>query len=103
MALQSGSRLGHYQLLGPVGAGGVEGGVALGGFFALAIPLADALAAAHEQEVTHRDLKPDNVVVGGDGRLKVLDFGVAELRQEFLGPGDSRLSTDSRTEDGRIV
>ena len=71
------------------------GGLPIARVLDLGVAIADALAAAHERGLVHRDLKPANVMVSRDGRVKVLDFGLATLAL-----GKEQLLTQVPTLDG---
>jgi TolB-like protein/Flp pilus assembly protein TadD len=55
-------------------------GLPLDRLLSIAIPLADAVGAAHDRGIIHRDLKPANIMVSNDGQVKILDFGLARPR-----------------------
>ena len=89
-----------------------KGGLDLARLFELAIPAAEALSSAHAKRITHRDLKPSNMMLDADGRLKVLDFGLAKLLApddaNDMNGADAETATqlaDSapRTEEGKIL
>ena len=77
-----------------------RGGLPLTRLLALATQIVDALVAAHGRGVVHRDLKPGNVMVLAGDRVKVLDFGLAKLRD---AADAATLPTQELTGEGRIV
>ena len=68
-----------------------DGGLPLDTFYEWFIPLADALAHAHEQGVTHRDLKPTNIMIREVGTPKILNFGLAGIAQDQSDGLDSNV------------
>jgi TolB-like protein len=78
------------------------GGLPLARFLEMALPLADALTAAHQKHITHRDLKPANVMVATDGRVKVLDFGLARIAAPS-GADDQTATQALLTREGTVV
>ena len=73
-----------------------KGGITTGKAVEYARSIADGLAAAHDKDIIHRDLKPENVFLTTDGRIKILDFGLAKLK---LPEADLTTETPTATLD----
>jgi serine/threonine protein kinase len=79
-----------------------EGPISVAQAIDFALQIARGLMAAHDRRIVHRDLKPENLFLTDDGRVKILDFGVAKLQPD----AESGLSTDiatTVTKSGMVV
>ena len=65
--------------------------------------IARGLAAAHDKGIVHRDLKPENLFVTKDGRVKILDFGLAKLTKDRSSSDDQGTAVNLGTEPGIVM
>jgi len=83
-----------------------QAGLPLERFLEIAMPLAEALSAAHRKGITHRDLKPGNIMIDEDGRTRILDFGLAKLHRAEDGTevsGSDEALTEGLTCAGAVL
>jgi non-specific serine/threonine protein kinase len=87
----------------PLGTRITAEGMSMRELLEIALPMTDAIAAAHARGIVHRDLKPDNVMISREGRVKVLDFGLAKLREEEPLLGGSGSLSPTQTQAGTLL
>ena len=80
-----------------------SGSIALRKTLDYALQIAHGLAAAHEKGIVHRDLKPENLFITKDGRVKILDFGLAKLTQIESGDHMAQATLTHVTEVGTVL
>src|SRR3954463_16358066 len=84
-----------------------KGGMPLDRLLRIGIEVADAMSAAQQRGITHRDVKPANIMLTASGRVKVLDFGLAKIRDaEVAGATDDLTRMSSRSDltgEGKII
>lgn len=78
-------------------------GFALNEFLRIAIQLANAVSCAHRAGIIYRDLKPDNIMIDGDGRLRVLDFGISKMHDAPNSEETLAATANVDTEEGRLL